>query len=68
MTSYPANIANTDGTVRIGGNIEYTGGATNEPLGPTLPVVVDASNLPTSDPSVAGQLYVDTGVVKVSAG
>ena len=25
-------------------------------------------NLPTSDPSVAGQLYTDSGVLKVSAG
>ena len=29
---------------------------------------VDFSNLPTSDPSVAGRLWSDSGTVKVSAG
>lgn len=32
-----------------------------------LPAVVDASALPTSDPSVVGQVYNDSGVLTVSA-
>lgn len=34
----------------------------------SLAGVVDAASLPTADPSVAGRLWVDAGVVKVSAG
>ena len=33
-----------------------------------LPAVVDASALPTADPSVAGQVYSDSGVLTISAG
>ena len=33
-----------------------------------LPAVVDASQLPTADPAVAGQVWSDSGVLTVSAG
>jgi hypothetical protein len=34
----------------------------------TLPAVLNAANLPTTDPHVAGQLWVNSGVVTRSAG
>lgn len=37
-------------------------------VGTVLPAPVIASQLPTSDPSVAGELYDDTGTVKQSDG
>ena len=33
-----------------------------------VPAVIMMANLPTSDPSNAGQLYNDSGTVKISAG
>ena len=38
------------------------------PSGATLPAVVNASNLPTSDPHSTGSLYASNSVVTVSAG
>jgi hypothetical protein len=35
---------------------------------PTLPAVVNAASLPTTNPHVVGQLWVNSGVVTVSAG
>jgi len=34
----------------------------------TIPATLNASNLPTSDPHVAGRLWVNSGVVTRSAG
>ena len=42
--------------VDVNGNLVVTGAQ------------IDFTNLPTSDPSVAGRLYNDSGVVKISAG
>ena len=35
---------------------------------PTLPTVLNAASLPTTNPHVVGQLWVNSGVVTVSAG
>jgi hypothetical protein len=44
------------------GNLTATGGMN------LTGSVVNIANLPTSDPSVAGQLWANSGVVTVSAG
>jgi len=46
----------TSNNMTITGNLEAQGS------------VITIANLPTSDPSVAGQLWANTGVVTVSAG
>lgn len=65
-TSYPGSITDNNSQERIGGTIMFTDD-TDQP-GSVLPAIVDASNLPTSDPGVAGQLYSDSGVLTASAG
>ena len=74
MTVYKANMENTDGSVRLSGEIEFTATAQPSPTDSpvfttavTLPAVVHTS-LPTADPHVAGELWANSGVVTVSAG
>ena len=50
----------------IAGTLEVTGATTVVAL--TASGAVIFSGLPTSDPSVAGQLFSDAGVLTVSAG
>ena len=54
------------GSLNISGSLEV-GGNSNFPAG-SSPSIVVFSDLPTSDPSNAGQLYNDGGTLKVSAG
>lgn len=59
-------------TVGDGGSITLEDGA-SMPLGASVTLSVSGTNvlitgLPTSDPSVAGALYTNTGVLTVSAG
>lgn len=35
---------------------------------PTLPTVLNAASLPTTNPHVVGQIWVNSGVLTVSAG
>jgi hypothetical protein len=44
----------------------HLSGTTREPI--TFAGAVSMTTLPTSDPSIAGQLWNDGGTVKVSAG
>lgn len=55
---------NTAGRTAGSDNLTFDGSNTLTFLGST----VIFSGLPTSDPAVVGQLYVDTGALKVSAG
>ena len=54
------------GSLNISGSLEV-GGNSNFPAG-SSPSIVVFSDLPTSDPSNAGQLYNDGGTLKMSAG
>jgi len=50
-------------TVIVGSSLAIAAGGTL-----TLPQTVSATQLPAADPSVAGELYVDSGTVKRSSG
>lgn len=56
----PAEVQTVDGRVTEAGKISVGN--------LTLPTFVDASNLPTADPHVAGQAWSNSGVITVSAG
>ena len=62
--SAPDTITDLNNHVRVGGTLNGSGTLTNL----TATGTVIFSNLPTSDPAVAGQLWADSGVVTVSAG
>jgi len=56
ISTYGNDIIEIDEKLKVDGHLEVTGAQ------------VDFSGLPTSDPSVAGRLYNDSGTVKISAG
>lgn len=60
---FPVTIQAGDVT----GPVVY-GGVLTLPANFVFPAVVDASNLPTSDPGHVGQVYADSGVLTVSSG
>lgn len=75
MTDFPVNIEDGTGQIRIEGTASFGGSpapaATASPTFTgtvTLPAVVMAADLPTADPTNAGQLWSNAGVVTVSAG
>lgn len=55
-------VAASSGNTLVAGTLDVTGVVT------LANAAVKLTNLPTSDPSVAGQLYSDNGTIKVSAG
>lgn len=56
ISAYGATEIEIDDKLKVDGHLEVTGAQ------------VDFSGLPTSDPTVAGRLYNDSGTVKISAG
>ena len=73
MSNYNAKVHTNQGgdklEVESGGEIELKSGSTLDVDG-TLEAsgAVTLSGLPTSDPSIAGRLWNDSGTVKISAG
>lgn len=71
-TSFTGPVISTNGFVgNLTGNV--TGAVSATTLTTTGTVTIDGtaviiSDLPTSDPTVAGQLYVTAGALMVSAG
>ena len=64
-TTFSGPVTSTNGFVgSVTGNVTGVVDATDL----TASGVVTFSGLPTSDPAVAGQLWLDTGVLTVSAG
>lgn len=62
VATSPVTVTTQDGSKIVeNGQLTCTGSL-------IVPVVVNAANLPTADPHVAGQLWASTGVVTVSAG
>lgn len=60
-SAFETQAGDAEGVVVSGGILTFT-----ETL--FLPAIVDASALPTEDPAVEGQVYVDSGVLTVSGG
>lgn len=56
MSVYGATVVKIDEAIHVTGNMQVDGSQ------------IDFTNLPTSDPSVAGRLWNDSGTVKISAG
>jgi hypothetical protein len=65
--AYGADIVNANGQVQEGATIQFLDSIA-QPLGSTLPIIVNGAALPTSDPHVVGQLWANSHVVTVSAG
>jgi hypothetical protein len=60
-----AGITPTSNPINVRGTIKLI---LANMLTATLPAIVSAANLPTSDPHVAGRLWVNSGVLTRSAG
>lgn len=60
-TSSPIQVFDANDEETAGNSMSFTGTL-------KLPAILDASALPTADPSVAGQVYSDSGVLTVSSG
>ena len=56
ISAYGATEIEIDDKLKVDGHLEVTGAQ------------IDFTNLPTSDPAVAGRLWNDSGTVKISAG
>ena len=59
--------AEKDGDQGIGGDLSVTGNLTVTGNFTVSGALISMPNLPTSDPSVAGQLWSNVGVISVSS-
>lgn len=61
-------VAASSGNTTVGGTLGVTGTSTMAGAVVMSNASIKMTALPTTDPSVAGQLYLDNGTIKVSAG